>query len=98
MHKSPAYTREGIPSSDVLYAVLPCYLHKRLFPGLEPVTFQSHNDNLHCAKAPPWNVKLTIIYQEKKTHPVENSNRFLVIYSATQQPVIYRRWHDEPYI
>lgn len=68
--------REGIPSYDVLYAALPCYLHKMLFPELEPVTFQSHNNNLRCAKAPPWNVKLIIIYQEKKNHPVENSNRF----------------------
>jgi hypothetical protein len=35
----------------VLYAVLPCFLHKRLFPGLEPVTFQSHDNNFtSCAK------------------------------------------------
>jgi len=25
----------------VLYTALPCFLHKRLFSGLEPVTFQS---------------------------------------------------------
>jgi len=29
----------------VLYAALLCFLHKRLFPGLEPVTFQSYDNN-----------------------------------------------------
>jgi hypothetical protein len=29
-------------------------LHKRLFPGLEPVTFQSHDNNFtSCAKVTP---------------------------------------------
>jgi len=41
---------EGVPPFGVLYAALPYFLHKRLFPGLEPVTFQSHDNNFtSCA-------------------------------------------------
>jgi len=33
---------------------LTLFLHKRLFPGLEPVTFQSHDNNFtSCAKVTP---------------------------------------------
>ena len=39
----------------VLYAALPCFLHKRMFPSLNPcVAFQSHDNNFtSCAKVTP---------------------------------------------
>ena len=38
----------------VLYAALLCFLHKRLFLGLEPVTFQLHDNNFtSCTKVTP---------------------------------------------
>jgi len=48
--------RRGPTIFSVFYAALPCFLHKRLFPGLEPVTFQSHDNNFtSCAKVTPQN-------------------------------------------
>ena len=44
----------------VLDAALPCFLHKRLFPELEPLTFQSHDNNLtSCAKVTPRKIHQT---------------------------------------
>ncbi|AES97411.1 transmembrane protein, putative [Medicago truncatula] len=44
----------GLIVFGVLYAVLSCFLHKRLFPGLKPVTFQSNDNNFtSCAKVTP---------------------------------------------
>jgi len=44
VHKAPAYAGPGRGPTifGVMHAALPCVLHKRLFPGLEPTTFQSH--------------------------------------------------------
>jgi len=43
-----------VSSFGVLYAALTCFLRKRLFPGLEPVTFQSHDNNFSdCVKVTP---------------------------------------------
>jgi len=49
--KALAYTGSGKGSHHfgVLYAALPWFLHKGLFPGLEPVTFQSRNNNFNVA-------------------------------------------------
>jgi len=44
------------------YAALPCFLHKRLFPGLEPVTFQSRDNNFAVApRLPLINLKYYMI-------------------------------------
>jgi len=45
--------QKGVPPFGVLYAVLPCNLHKSLFPGLEPMTFQSHDNNFTVAPRLP---------------------------------------------
>jgi len=49
--KALAYAGSGKRSHHigVLYAALPCFLHKMLFPGLEPATFQSHDNNFTVA-------------------------------------------------
>ncbi|PNX90478.1 hypothetical protein L195_g046602, partial [Trifolium pratense] len=58
--------QEGIPPFGVLYTALSCFLHKRLFTGLEPVPLLSCDNNftiaprLHlkmasrCTKAPAY--------------------------------------------
>ena len=50
--RAPAYAGSGKWSHHVVYCTQPYpVLHKRLFPELEPVTFQSHNNNFtSCVK------------------------------------------------
>ena len=55
--KAPAYagSEKGSHRFGVLYTVLPYFLHKKLLPGLEPVTFQSRNNKLSVApRLPPY--------------------------------------------
>jgi len=53
--KPPAHigSEKGFHHFGVLYAILPCFLHKRLFPGLEPVTFKSRDNNFTVAPRAP---------------------------------------------
>ncbi|KEH16427.1 transmembrane protein, putative [Medicago truncatula] len=49
---APAYAGSGKGSHYLVYCTQSySVLHKRLFPGLEPVTFQSHDNNFtSCVK------------------------------------------------
>jgi len=51
--KAPAYAEfEKGPTIWCIVLSLTLFLHKRLFSGLEPVTFQSHDNNFtSCTKA-----------------------------------------------
>ena len=52
--KLPHTQGPGGPTIWCIVRSLTLFLHKRLFPGLEPVTFQSHDNNFtSCAKVTP---------------------------------------------
>jgi len=78
----------------VLYATLPYFLHKRLFPGLEPVTFQSHDNNFtSCAKVTPQVAKC---HKMVKSYAPRNLNSMINFMHLTSWNMAYNRiyWHD----
>ncbi|AES87682.1 hypothetical protein MTR_4g032170 [Medicago truncatula] len=59
--RAPAYAGSGKGFRHLVYCTQSYpVLHKRLFSGLEPVTFQSHDNNFtSCAKVTPLWLDLT---------------------------------------